>query len=140
MAEGGHDVGLLLGQGGGYAVDELAGRRLVHGAVLIAQPDPPVRLAAERSPRGLILGTPDRTERVPGRRELVAHVSVVAVSRQDQHEPELRVIRTQRDRASDPVHVVIGMSEDTEQRSWHPHIVTGTAAAYKRTGYNRYPE
>jgi hypothetical protein len=61
-----------------------------------------------------------------GRREPFADVAAATVRREDQHEPELRVSRMQRDRPGDPVRVVVRMREDADHRSWHSHIITGT--------------
>jgi hypothetical protein len=122
-SERGHDVRPLLGHDGGDPLDEFLRRHAVDRSIGVTQPLVPFRYPTERPPGRHVLGLPDGAERLAVRREPFADVSGAAVGRDDEHEPELRVVRVQRDRTGYAVSVVVGMGENGEQCSWHRRII-----------------
>lgn len=109
--EGDDDGGVLFIEDGRDRRDQFVERYLCHPSVRQTEPLMAVGNPSERSPRGLVIAAPNRTEGLARGREPVADVAELAVSCVDQNEAEVRVLGVEGDAAGRCVGVVIRMRE-----------------------------
>ena len=108
-----HDnSGVLLVEDPRDCGDNLVEGDIGDAAVRQTQPLVTVRDATECAPRGFIFGPADGSKRLSGGREAFSDLAVLAEGGVNQDEPEVGVIRVQRNAASSPVRVVVRMRED----------------------------
>lgn len=113
-----HDnSGLLLLKDPRDRRDNVIEGKIRDATIRQTQPLVTVRDATECSPRAFILSLPDGPKRLWCGRESVSDVPLLAEGGVNQDEPEVWLIRVQRDTARSTVRVVVWMREDTREGS-----------------------